>query len=175
MPHRFDGWLSTQLRTDSGSIESDQSIRVGGPVVANSDQGARLLGRLYWLEIVRTSRGLVRAREHGGGVELRLAGRGPALLRFGPLEVVVEEHRVACRYPIRGGLLALREGGALVLSQVGGERPELHTAVNGFFPRFGVRAGFPRWSGPLYELVQRHVHVAISRRYFARVLAQGLP
>ena len=170
---RLDGWRSTQLRNEAGWIESEQSVRVAHPVVANSDEGARLLGRFYWLEIVRASRGLLGYREPADGVELHLVGRGPLLLRFGPPEISVGEDSVACRYPVTGGLLARREGGALSLSQVGGERPELRAAVSGFFPRLGVRPGFPRWSGALYELVQRHVHVAISRRYFARLLAEA--
>jgi hypothetical protein len=31
----------------------------------------------------------------------------------------------------------------------------------------------PRWSGTWYEQVQLRVHVAISRRYFARLIAEA--
>ena len=64
---------------------------------------------------------------------------------------------MSCRYPILGGLLSGREGGSLTLSQDG---RDLSVAVNGFYGR------------RIYEHVQRRVHVAISRRYFRRLLAR---
>lgn len=141
-------------------------------VVGTSEEGGRLLGRRYWLEVTRASRGLLRCRESAEGVELRLLGFGPTLLTLGPAEVTVGNERVSCRYPIRGGLLSRRADGALTLSQIGGERPELRVAVTGFFARLGVRPGFPRWSGTIYEQIQRRLHVAISRRYFGRLIEE---
>jgi hypothetical protein len=155
----LDGWNSTHGRDEAGTIVSKQSVRATRPVVDVSEEGARLLGRIYWLEIARTSHGLVRSRESAHGVDLRLLGRGPLLLRFGREEVSVRDDGVSCRYRIQGGLLARRAGGALSLSQTGSE---LHLAVSGFHPRLGVRP---------YELVQQRVHVAISRRYLARLIA----
>ena len=49
-----------------------------------------------------------------------------------------------------------------MLSQIGRDEVELRAAVTGFFPRLGVPLGF----------VQRRLHAAISRRYFARLIAE---
>jgi hypothetical protein len=70
---------------------------------------------------------------------------------------------VRCRYPIAGGLLTRRPGGDLSLSQSGSQPTELRAAV---------RAFVPRWSGAWYEQVQLRFHVAISRRYFKRLIAE---
>ena len=51
----------------------------------------------------------------------------------------------------------------LILSQIGREEVELRTTVTGFAPRLGVTLGF----------VQRRIHAAISRRYFARLIAES--
>jgi hypothetical protein len=102
--------------------------------------------------------GLVRFKVSAEGVKLLLLGGGPPLLSLGPAEVAVEDGLVSCRYPIRGGLLSGRAGGALTLSQHG---RDLRVAVNGFYGR------------RIYERVQRRVHVAVSRRYFRRLLARS--
>lgn len=143
------------------------------PVVASTADGARRLGDHYLREVARASRGVVRVRGAPAGPELRLLGRGPCLLRFAPPETVHEPGNVACRYSILGGLLAQRPGGALELSQTGTDEPELRAAVTGFVPRLGLRPGFPRWSGALYDHVQRRLHVAISRRYFRRLIEEA--
>jgi hypothetical protein len=169
----LDGWGSTHVRDHAGSIDSEQSVSVAWRVVDATEEGARLLGHLYWLEVARWSHGLVRYREHADGVGLHLFGRRPLLLGFGPAETKVSGDEVVCRYPIRGGLLARHGGGALSLTQRGTDATQLRLAVSGFFPRLGVRPGFPRWSGALYALVQHRVHVAISRRYFTRLLAEA--
>jgi hypothetical protein len=36
-----------------------------------------------------------------------------------------------------------------------------------------VRAFVPRWSGTWYEQLQLRFHVAISRRYFKRLIAEA--
>jgi hypothetical protein len=142
-------------------------------VVTPTEDGGRALGRAYWLEVARACRGVVRCRESAAGVELRLLGVGPPLLRFGPGEVHVDGDGVRCRYPVLGGLLARRPGGALTLSQVGTERPELRSEVLGFFPRLASGPGAPAWSAALYRHVQSRAHVALSRRFFHRLVTRG--
>jgi hypothetical protein len=162
--HELDGWRSVHGRGADGSIESDERVTVASPVVGRSEAGARRLGERYWHEVASASRGLVRARTTGDGVELRLFERGPALLRFGPAETTHDADDVHCRYSIRGGLLARRPGGTLTLSQAGAERPELRAAVHGFAPRLGSRP---------YDRIQRRLHVAVSRRYFRGLIDEA--
>lgn len=169
----LDGWCSTHWHDAEGAIGSEQRALAPRTVVELSDRGATLLGSRYWHEVGRASRGIVRARTSSRGVVLRLAPFGPALLVFGPQETAVQSDKVSCRYPIVGGVLARRPGGALTLSQRGGETVELVARVNGFHPRLAVRPGRPRWSGALYEQIQARMHVAISRRYFGRLLAEA--
>jgi hypothetical protein len=164
MRHELDGWRSVHGRGADGSIESDERVTVDSPVVERSEAGARLLGERYWREVASASRGLVRARRAGDGVELRLFERGPSLLRFGPAETTHDAEDVRCRYSIRGGLLARRAGGTLTLSQTGAGRPELRAAVHGFAPRLGAQP---------YERIQRRLHVAVSRRYFRSLIDEA--
>jgi hypothetical protein len=63
-----------------------------------------------------------------------------------------------------GGLLARSPGGALVVAQTGRERTELYVAVTGFFARLG--------SGAVYRHVQQRIHMAVSRRYFTRLIEE---
>jgi len=153
-----------RARSDDGAFESDERVRVAGPVVEFSEHGARVLAQRYWLEVSRVTRGVVRRRDTSPGLELRLLGRGPCLLRFGPAEYTSDADEVRCRYPIAGGLLTRRPGGELSLSQSGSQPVELRAAVQAFVPR---------WSGPWYEQVQLRFHVAISRRYFKRLIAEA--
>jgi hypothetical protein len=162
MPPELEGWQSVESRGTSGEIVSDQRVRTSRPVVDASERGARELGDRYWAAVVRASKGAVRPRTTAGGVELRLLGRGPTVLRFGPPELAFDAERVACTYPIRGGMLTRRPGGAITLSQSAGAEPELSAAVVGFVPRLGSRA---------YERVQRRLHLAASRAYFRSLLA----
>lgn len=153
-----------RARSDEGTFESDERVRVAGPVVEFSEYGARVLADRYWLEVSRASRGFVRRRDTSRGLELRLLGRGPCLLSFDPAEHTSDLDEVRCRYPIAGGLLTRQPGGELNLSQSGSQPAEL---------RATVRAFVPRWSGSLYEQVQLRFHVAISRRYFKRLIAEA--
>jgi hypothetical protein len=153
-----------RARSDDGAFESDERVRVAGPVVEFSEHGARVLADRYWLEVSRVSRGVVRRRDTSLGLELRLLGRGPCLLSFGPAERTSDVDEVRCRYPIVGGLLTREPGGELSLSQSGSQPAELRAAV---------RAFVPRWSGAWYEQVQLRLHVAISRRYFKRLIAEA--
>lgn len=163
MRHELAGWRSLQGRAADGAIASDERVHAARPVVERSDRGARELGERYWLEVMRASRGVVRCRVGTDGVELRLLG-GPCLLRFGPAETAHDSDRVCCRFAIRGGALARRPGGTLSLSQTGADEPELRAAVCGFAPRL---------RGPLYEQVQRRLHLAISRRYFRKLIDEA--
>lgn len=165
MRRKLDGWSSTQRRDTDRSITSEQSVRLLRPAVEQSEDGARELGSRYWRELAAASHRLLRCREDAAGVEVHLPG-GLLLLGFGPAETSLGDDLVVCRYPIRGGLLARRGAGALRFSQRGGEEPELRMAVTGFHPR---------WSGSLYELVQKRVHVAISRRYLCRLTSDAPP
>lgn len=171
--NELDTWSSTQRRDAEGAIRSEQRMLAPHPVVELTERGARALGSRYWREVGLASRGLVRARASARGVELRLLGFGPTLLAFGHAEIVLGDEHVSCRYPILGGLLARRAAGALTLAQRGSKRSELYAGVDGFYPRLGVRPGLPRWSGAPYEQFQRRAHVAISRRYFGRLIAEA--
>lgn len=126
--------------------------------------GARELAERYWEEVTHVSLGLVGARPLADGSELRVRPLGVRLLRFGPVELTSGPQRVSCRFPILGGVLARRPAGALVISQsVAEDRAQLRAALTGFAPRLGSR---------LYDHVQRRVHVAISRRFFRRLLEE---
>jgi hypothetical protein len=137
-----------------------------------SATGAHRLGWAYWEEVERTTRRLVRVRATAGGLELRLLREGPVLLRFGHPELDVRAVSVSCSYPIRGGLLALGEGGvlALALAQERSDSWCLRTSVRGFFPRLGTRPGRPGWTGFLYAHVQARLHRAVARRYVAHLV-----
>lgn len=168
----LEGWRSVQGRGLDGTIDSDERVTATRPVVEMAESGASELGRRYWAEVQRASLGFVRLHVTRDGSELELHPLGARLLRFGPAELHAGVDSVACRFPIRGGLLARREGGALLLSQSGGSIPELRAAVTGFVPRLSLRPGYPPWTGTLYDHLQRRIHVAISRRFF-RSLIEG--
>jgi hypothetical protein len=89
---------------------------------------------------------------------MRLLGFGPCLLRFGPPELEAGADIVSCRYPVRGGLLARRPGGAITLTQSHRPRLELGAAVSAFVPRLALPL--------LYDRLQHRLHLHISRRYF---------
>ena len=162
MRRQIEAWSTVHSRSEDGTLTSVQRARSARPVVEISDAGAKDLGQRYWREAVRASRGLVYCRQGPVGVELRLLGRG-VLLSFLPAETSVDGSRVSCNYAIRGGLLTRREGGILALSQIGRAEVELRAEVTEFVPRLGVTLGF----------VQRRFHAAISRRYFARLIAEA--
>jgi hypothetical protein len=167
------GWENWQRQTADGAVESEQSVVLREPVVDVSPAGAAHLGEAYWQEVERVTRGLVRARSRGDTLVLRLLGRGPALLQFGRPSLQATEALVRCSYPIAGGLLARRAAGEIVFAQVGGSELVLRSTIRGFFPSLSARAGRPDWTGALYSHVQSRIHVAISRRYFSRVLREA--
>ena len=156
---RLEGWHSVQDRGEDGAIASDERVSVSAPVVPVTESGAQLLGDRYWLTVQRASFGLVRMSRTRDGSVLRLAGA--PLLRFAPAELAAGANAVRCSFPIRGGLLARRPGGTLVLSQSNDN--ELRAALTGFRPRLGARP---------YERIQRRIHVAISRRFFRDLVGE---
>jgi hypothetical protein len=163
---QLDHWRSTQRRDAEGFVESEERIRLAKPVVAQSEDGARYLGEGYWLAVARASRGLVRRRDRGSAVELRFLRWGPCLLRFAAPTTTIDDSCVACRYGILGGMLTRSAGGALTLTQIERPDPELTAAVSGFAPRLGR---------PLYEQLQRRLHLAVSRRYFTALVTEAQP
>jgi hypothetical protein len=156
------------------AVHSEESFALARPVVPFTRNGAGRLGSAYWQEVERSTRGAVRARRTPELVELRLFGRAPALLRFGAPEIQVDPTAISCTYPILGGLLARGAGGELVFEQR--RTPEwcVRTLIRDFSPRFAGRAGSPGWTSFVYHQVQARLHLAIGRRYVARLVAESL-
>jgi hypothetical protein len=167
------GWGSWQRQTGDGAVESEQRVVLREPVVEFSSAGAACLGLAYWREVERVTRGLIRPRERCGTLELRLFGGGPILLRFGRPTLQATNVLVRCSYPTEGGLLAQRPAGEIVFAQVDGSPPIVRSTIRGFFPSLAARQGERDWTGALYSQVQSRVHVAISRRYFARLINEA--
>lgn len=162
-------WSSTQTRSSSGAFESVQRVVFPAPVVERSVAGARRLGELYWREVERSTLGVIRARASAGELQVRLLGISGPLLRFGQPQHEVSSTTVSCLYPIRGGLLARSPAGSISFSQTGSDIVEVRSAISGFFPRLAVRRQRRRWNGLLYPYIQARLHVALGRRYFARL------
>ena len=163
-------WRHEERRSPDGAFESAQRVAAPGLVVERSPAGARRLGHVYWTVVESATAGLVGAREGADGVELRLLGRWPLLLRFGRPDVGAGEELVWCRYPITGGLLARRAGGEIVFSQTASPGYELCAEIRGFHPALAGGDGWRSWTDLLYTGLQSRLHVAISRRYFAALL-----
>jgi hypothetical protein len=162
-------WSSTQTRSPTGAFESVQRIAFPAPVVECSATGARRLGELYWREVERSTLGVIRARANGNGFDVQLLGIGPALLRFGHAEHAVGSSMVSCSYPIRGGLLARTAAGSISFTQSGRDDVEVSSAIKDFYPRFASRRRWRDWNGLFYLQIQARLHVALGRRYFARL------
>jgi hypothetical protein len=164
------GWETSERVLESGAFESRQRVLAAEPAVEASEAGARTLGITYWQAVDRFTRGSVRASWSGDGGKLKLLGAA-ALLSFGPAELSFDGGLVSCRYPIQGGLLALRAGGSVTLAQrPDGDQQELSVTVEGYLPRLAARAGAPAWTGILYAKGQTPFHAAVSRRYFELLL-----
>lgn len=159
----------SQSRAPTGAFASVQRLALPAPVVEHSAAGARRLGSIYWHELGRSTFGIVRARFQPDAVELRVLGIGPALLRFGIPEPAVAPDFVTCRYPIVGGLLVRTPGGSISFTQTAGCSVEVRSEIDGFFPRLATRRVRRGWRGVLYPQVQTRLHVALGRRYFARL------
>lgn len=175
LPGHNGAWRSTQTRSPSGAFESVQRTAFSTPVVERSAAGAKLLGEVYWREVQRSTFGVIRVRRSADGLDVRLLGVGPALLRFGRPEHAVSSTTVRCLYPIRGGLLVRTPGGSISFAQSGSDDVEVSSAIAGFFPRLAARRQGRRWQGLLYLHVQARLHVALGRRYFARLRREARP
>jgi hypothetical protein len=174
--HETGVWSSSHRRRSDGAIESTQRMITPRPVVERTVDGAMTLGAAYWREVEHLTRGLVRTRRRGSGLELRVARFGPTLLRFGNPQLSVTRDAVSTTYPIAGGLLARRATGSITLSMHGGaDRIELRSAIAGYHPTLAARPGAPAWTGELYDQVQARVHARVSRRYFRRLIDRVAP
>lgn len=171
---RDRSWSSAQTRLSSGAFESVQRTALSTPVVERSVAGATRLGELYWCEVERSTYRVIRIRCTADGLDVRLLGLGPALLRFGRPEHAVSSNTVRCLYPIRGGLLARAPGGSISFTQTGFDVVEVSSAIAGYFPRLARRRQGRRWPELLYPHVQARLHVALGRRYFARLRQEVL-
>jgi hypothetical protein len=160
-----DGWRSRDRRHPDGAVESVQRAALAAPAVTVDEDGASRLGAGYWEEVRRASGGLVRPRACEGGVELRLLGHGPALLRLDAPRLTAGGGTATCSYRILGGALARRPGGTLDVAQAAGEEPELRIAVEGYVPRLRL----------LYGPLQRRFHLRVSRRYLSRLRREARP
>ncbi|MDQ2984460.1 MAG: hypothetical protein M3R70_11170 [Actinomycetota bacterium] len=169
-PPSLQGWCSRQRQTAGGAVESEQRVLLDAPVVEFSEAGARSLGLIYWAQVERSTLGLMKACQRGDSLELCALGRWAVLLRFGQAEVEASPRSARCSYPISGGLLAQRPEGEIVFVQTETEHIELRSSIRNFFPRLAAREGEPDWTGALYSHVQSRIHVAISRRYFERLI-----
>lgn len=174
VPGRDQSWSSTQTRSPAGAFESVQRIAFPAPVVERSAAGARRLGEVYWRELERSTFGIIRTRADTHGLEVGIIGVKPALLRFGQPEHAVSSRAVSCRYPIRGGLLARAAAGSITFTQSGSDAVEVSSAIKEFFPRLAARRQWRRWPGVLYPQIQARLHVALGRRYFARLWREAL-
>ncbi len=148
------------MRQASKTVTSHETATAAGPVVEPSPRGAETLAASYWREVEATTRRLVRADVVDGHVDVRLLGRGPTLIRLGPPAVLADLSSVTCTYPIVGGLLVGRPGGALALEQLNGDPVVLRSTLTEYVPSL---------AGTLYFQVQARLHSLISRRYFARL------
>lgn len=155
------------MRSPSGAFESVQRTAFATPVVERSATGAKRLGDVYWRALERCTFGAIRVRASADGLDVRLLGAGPSLLRFGRPEHTVDSTIVRCLYPIRGGLLVRTPGGSISFTQTGSDAVEVSSAIAGFFPRLATRRQRRHWHGLLYPHVQVRLHVAVGRRYFA--------
>lgn len=168
-PGRDGSWSSTQTRSPSGTFESVQRTAYSTPVVERSAAGAERLGELYWRVVERSTCRVIRIRRNAEGLEVTVLGVGPALLRFGRPEHAVGPTMVRCVYPIRGGLLARAPGGSISFMQTGLDVVEVSSAIAGYVPRLAPRRHERRRPALLYPHVQARLHVALGRRYFARL------
>lgn len=166
------GWISTEEYAPGGAVRLEQCVRPPRPVVDLSAEGGLALGRGYWEGVESFTYRLVRARQQGSDLELRLFGRW-TLLRFGNPEASADEVGALSRFPIVGGLLARRPGGSITFAQTVRPAVELRVTVDGFFPRLNGRPGWPAWTGSLFRQVERRLHAEISHRYFSRMIAEA--
>ena len=64
-------------------------------------------------------------------------------------------------------------GGWIAFTQTVGSPLEVRSEIDGFFPRLATRRVRRGWSGVLYPHLQTRLHVALGRRYFARLRTEA--
>jgi hypothetical protein len=150
-------------------VESEEWAPLHEPIVAASENGALELGALYFSELRRITRRLVRHDARAGSSAL-LFCETLTLFVFGAPEVRVAENEVECRLPIVGGLLVARPGGALSVVQRTSPELQLGVLVTDYVPRLTSRRrhSFRRF---IYGNVQRRLHTYISRHLLDHVAA----
>jgi hypothetical protein len=169
---RLPGW--SQTRAATGSFTSVQRTALPAPVVEQTTAGAERLGELYWDQLERSTLRTLRVRPRAdGGREITVLGIGPPLLRFGRAEYELGASSVASRYRILGGLLARAPGGSISFTQTVAGTVEVQSEVDGFFPRLATRRLRHGWNGLLYQQLQTRLHVALGRRWFARLRTEA--
>lgn len=150
-------------------VESEEWVLLHEPIVASSENGALELGALYFSELRRITRRLVRHDPRAGSSALRLC-ETLTLFVFGAPEVRVGVDEIECRLPIVGGLLVAEPGGALRVIQRTSPELQLGLLVTDYVPRLTSRRRhtFRRF---IYANVQRRLHTYISRRFLDHVAA----
>ena len=148
-----------------------QTIALAGPVVEETERGALGLAAQYWAEIHRLTVGLVTARIHEHGVDLRLA-RAVTLFRFGPARTATTPELVECRFAIAGGLLAKEERGWLIFTQRLTEPPRLEVSVEDYVPMLSSHRRRLSLRHFVYREVQERAHRAIGQRYLDRMASR---
>ena len=128
------------------------------PVVEFSAAGAERLGRSVLARGSppdRLARAPARARRLARTAAARRAGA--AALR--PADARGQRDPSLLQLPDPGGLLARRAAGELSFEQTA---DALRSTIRGFFPRVAN-----------YDRLQGRLHVAVSRRYFRRLIAEA--
>jgi len=133
---------NVSVRHEDGTIDVFERGR--GEVALDPQR----LEQLYWDEIRRATFGVVRFSQGA----IRLFGRWPAVLRFGPL--------VDGRRAIVGGLMARQPGGSIAW---GADGEQTSVAVERYTPIL---------RGPLWRL-QLSFHYLVGRRFLARVAREA--
>lgn len=136
------GMVSVSRKHDDGSIDSVQHAEIAS--ILEPEQ----LECLYWDAVRRVTLGAARFSRDA----IRVGGRWPVILRFGPL--------VDGRRQIAGGLFAACAGGTIGWDASGGQTS---VSVQGFTPIL---------RGPLWRIEARF-HTAVGRRFFARVAREA--
>jgi hypothetical protein len=150
-------------------VESEEWASLQEPIVASSENGALQLGTLYFSELRRITRRLVRHEARAGSSALLLC-ETLTLFVFGAQEARVAVNEIECRLPIVGGLLVARPGGALRVVQRTSPELQLGLLVTDYVPRLTSRQrhSLRRF---IYANVQRRLHTYVSRRFLDRVAA----
>ena len=81
---RSQSGRSTSEQRADGAVESEQRIPAPGPVVEDTERGAAELGAVYWREVERFMRGLVRVRVSGGLLTRSASGTISFMQEAGP-------------------------------------------------------------------------------------------